>query len=247
MLGFARKLIIVCLAISLCVPTYSRSAHADLLGDLAGIVTDPLKFGKMSENFKDAVLQALSQINALADKANGIAKARLEQLKGIVDDAIQGGVAAEQLAFDELMKLENKIYNDIQTILTDVQCATIVAAEGTLQSALIAALKNIAATQPTLSILNIPVAKLSTSSPPDLPKPDVAFYKVRDEVKARLDAIKDTDRAYEIVSAYGNLEALAKRTRCFYNHQEFEKQFIREESFYRVKQQSWFAILNVVN
>jgi hypothetical protein len=128
-----------------------------------------------------------------------------------------------------------------------VQCATIVAAEGTLQSALIAALKSTAATQPTLSILNIPLAKLTTSSPPDLPDADVVFYKVRDEVKARLDTIRATDRAYQIVSAYGNLEALAKRTRCFYKHLEFEKQFIREESFYRVRQQSWFGILDVVN
>jgi hypothetical protein len=41
-----------------------------VFGDLASVVTDPLKFGKMSANFKDGVLQALAQINALADKAD---------------------------------------------------------------------------------------------------------------------------------------------------------------------------------
>jgi hypothetical protein len=240
--GVAKIFLIVCLVT--CAPCFSRSAHAGL-GDLARVVTDPAGFGRMSKNFKDTVLQALAQIDALADKANDIAKARLDQLKGIIDDAIKGGMAAEQLAFDELTKLETKIFNDIQTILTEVQCAAIVAAEGTLQSALIIALRNIAATQPTLSILGIPLIKLTTSSPPNLPAADAVFYQVRDELDKRLEALRDGDGAYEILSAYGNLEKLAMNTRCFYKRGQFEKQFIREESNYHARLKSWYAVLTV--
>jgi hypothetical protein len=151
------------------------------------------------------------------------------------------------VAFDELNKLEARLVIDIQTILTEVQCAAVVAAEGTLQSALVTSLRSIAATQPTLSIIGIPIIKLTTSSPPDLPNPDTVFYKVRDEVNESLKSLKDGDRAYKIVAAYGNLERLAMRTRCFYKRQEFEKQFIREESQYSARLAAWFAILKVAN
>jgi hypothetical protein len=222
-------------------------AHANVFATLAGVVSDPLKFGRLSENFKQTVLQALSQIDALADKADAIAKNRLEQVRSIIDDAIKGGMAAESQAMADINSLESKIVSDVQLILSDIQCASIVAAQGTLQNAIIQALKNVGKTNPTLKIGGYKVAEISISSPPDLPAADKIFYETRDGLLSNLKNLKDGDGAYTIISAYGNIEKLAETTRCYYKRNAFEQQFIREQFNYKVMQDAWFSTVSVQN
>jgi hypothetical protein len=146
----ARLLFLIIVSCSLILSPYVPIARANVFNELGGVVTDPLKLGHLSDRLQQTVMEALAQLNSLAQVANNLVKQRLDQIKEIIDFALKGGTAVEAQAYQEMVDLESKIMLDVKQLILEAKCAVTTTANGTLQEALTEALKKVAEAQPTI-------------------------------------------------------------------------------------------------
>jgi hypothetical protein len=178
------------------------TARADIFGDFAGLVTDPLKLGRLSDRLQQTVMDALAQVQQLLGRANDIAEQRLNQVKDIVEFAIQGGEAVEAKAFADLQKLESQIMADLNRVIFRARCAAVVTLNGSLQNAIAQALETLAASQPSLTIIGLPIGRLHLKNV-TIPEPDKAYFQAYHGRLKTLDSlVNDNTNAYEMLSTY---------------------------------------------
>jgi hypothetical protein len=239
----ARLVITTLLYIGLIFQSYIPPAHANIFDDFEGIATDPLKLGHLSDRIQQTLMDALAQLQPLLDQANEIAEQRLDQLKGIVEFAIQGGEAVEAKAFADLQNFESQLMVDVNRVIFRARCAAVVTLDGTIQNALAQALENIAKSQPSLTIIGITIAKLHLKKV-TIPNPDTAYFQAKQETLQTLEQrVTDKTNAYDILSTYANLESLAEATRCFFLDKPNEITFVREQSRLEVLQEPWTTVV----
>jgi hypothetical protein len=233
---------IVTLAIILMLNSLTP-ARANVFDDLWGMATDPLKLGHLSDNFRQTVLDALTQLGPLLGRADAIAQQRLLQIQEIVAFAIAGGAAVEAKANADMLALESKIMEDVDKEIFRVRCAAITTLNGTVQDAIVQALENLANSQPTLTILGIPIAQLHLKQV-IIPSPDDAYFAAKAETLTELEKrVTESSSADDIFKTYARLENLAEATQCNFLDKPREIVFVREKSRLEVLQLPWTTVV----
>jgi hypothetical protein len=230
-------------SIVLLLSALGSSAKADVFGDLARIATDPLKLDSSSERVKEATENIMSQIPGLLDQANSIGQQRLAQLQTILNTTVAGGISLEDHAFAQLTTLEKQVNSDAINFLYRAHCAALVTLQQDVQKAAVTAVQNLSKEKPTLTLFGVRIASL-TADQVSISEPDQTYVQTRDLVISHLNSdITETSNAYEIVSAYRNLENLARDTQCFYlDNPSAQVDFVNEASRFQVSQQAWAAV-----
>lgn len=193
-----------------------HEASANFFQDVWGVVTDPLKLKKSSSTLSDSVERSLIELKALEGTTNGHVQERLEQIRSIVNGAINGTGAQISSALDKMNEVERHINEDAVNIIYRGQCAVEVAGTDQIQRAYAELVDNLRKSEPGIVIFGIKIISLSAKKV-DVSDPDKAFFSLREAVFKRLNSdTSDNTSAYDILSAYQNLARLARLTRCHY-------------------------------
>lgn len=118
-----------------CGMPFSSSAlkFSTVLEHTFDVITDPLGLKKSTGNVLNSVREArraivdarvaIADLDRLGDKTNAQVKARLEQLEGIIEFSRDSAVAVIDRATSQIRALEKEIYNDINAIIRNAECA----------------------------------------------------------------------------------------------------------------------------
>src|SRR5277367_3504271 len=112
-------LISVSISIAALVGT-SYSSRASVVDDIHGMLTDPLKIGKLSDSVPELIASAeriMNQLNAFEDKTNAHVQARLEQVRDILNEAIDKLDADLTNLMNEMQSLERTVYADANRLI----------------------------------------------------------------------------------------------------------------------------------
>jgi hypothetical protein len=207
--------------------TFSAVA-GNVLEDAYAVVTDPLKLGKASSELSASLERTLNQLNALESKTTYDVQQRLEQIRSILHDAIDGTQAIIADATKRMLELEASINADAIKLIYRAQCATEVVLLDQAQRSFIQLISDLKKADPGVTILGIRVLDLKVNDV-KIDYPDQAYISTK---KAVLDAlgkaVSDKSKAYEILSAYQNLERAAVFTRCYYIDQALNTRWVEE-------------------
>lgn len=234
------------------IPFLASPAKANTVGDdFSGILTDPLKLGKASDNILQAVerMQAmLSQAASLEATANAHLAARIQDVKDIVTNVLnavdqQVGNLKQIIADAELniALLEAKIFQDIKAILYQVQCVAQNIGTQQLQQAIVSSIATLKAADPGIKILGIKIVGTNLNTV-EVQDPDQMYRSMKAGYEKRLDNLRPTDSAYTIVSTYANLERLAENAGCAYSDPTLSSMFVKEELKYRGLSEPWKTV-----
>jgi len=233
------------------VPPLTSPARADVLGDVWGIATDPIKLGRASQNILNSVeriQQMLNQLGNVESTTNQDLTDRINQVKGVVDEVItavnQNASNLQQIIDDAEQKiaaLENQIYLDAESLLDRVQCIAQNLATIQIQQAIANAVAELREADPEITFLGITIINLHLRQI-KITDPDRAYMSVRDGYLNRLNALGPDSSAYTIVSIYGNIERLAEGASCAYRDPTVALIFLKEEFNYRRLAAPWANI-----
>jgi hypothetical protein len=168
------------------------------------------------------------QLQSLEGVTNAHVTERLEQIRSILRDAISGAEDAIKRATADMLALEAQINNDAVNLVYTAKCAADITLLDTAQKAFGKFITTIRNADPSLKIFGIKVIDLSTNEV-QITNPDIAYTSTRSAVMTLLDkTITDDSKAYDILSAYQNLEISAKFNSCYYNGQASQVIWIEE-------------------
>lgn len=250
---------LICIALKLCLigtlvlpgVFAPPPARANVFGDAWGIVTDPLKLGKASDNLLQSVERIqlmLNQVGQLEATANVDLANRISQVQQLVDGVISAvdrnvanlrDIVAQ--AEVQMASLEQIVYLDAQSILDKVQCVAQNIATIQVQEAVANAVAALHDSDPSITFLGIKIINLKTRNVV-ITDPDQAYISVRDGYLKKLAALGAGDDAYTIVSTYANIERLAEGASCAYRDPTLASLFLKEEFNYRRLAEPWANI-----
>jgi hypothetical protein len=199
---------------------YSQAA----IPDIGSIATDPLKLGALGQSAERSVIQ----LKALEGQTNYDIQQRLEQIRSIIQDATNGTQAVIADATNRMQALEATINKDAINLIYRGQCASEVALMDQFQRAFTQLIANLTKADPGISILGIRLTGV-TSNPVEIEDPDKAYISTKAAVLNSLDEkLTDGSNAYDILSAYQNLEVAARFARCHYIDQALDVLWVKE-------------------
>jgi hypothetical protein len=216
------------LVISALVVSTAPAFSGNLFQDVWGVATDPLKLEKSSSELSQSLERTLGQLSALEGQANYDLQQRLEQIRSIVHDALNGtqGIIAD--ATKRMLALEARINADAIRLIYRAQCAAEVVLMDQLQRSFVQLISNLKKADPSVTILGIRVINLDVSDI-KIDYPDQAYLSTEATVFASLrNSVTDGSKAYDILSAYQNLERAARFTRCYYIDQALETRWVQK-------------------
>jgi hypothetical protein len=203
---------------------------------------DPIGLVKSSQTVSDSLNRTMIQLQALEGTANYHLEARLEQVRSIVHDLNTGAqdtVARAELA---MLTLEKQVNKDAVEFLYRTQCAA-AGVTDQLQRAFAGSIQNLIKADPSINILGLKVVE-GTANPITIDNPDDAYNSTKLAVMSRLEKdVKDSSRAYMILSAYQNLERGAKLARCSYIDQAGEDLWLTEVNNLERLSRPWVSVV----
>jgi Holliday junction resolvasome RuvABC endonuclease subunit len=234
------------------IPFLASPAKANTVGDdFSGILTDPLKLGKASDNILESVkrMQAmLDQAGSLEATTNAHLAARIQDVKDIVNkvlNAVDQHVAdLKQIIADAELKialLEAKMFQDIKALLHQVQCVAQNIGTQQLQQAIVSSLATLKAADPGIKILGFKIVGTDWKTV-EVQDPDQMYRSLKAGYEKKLDNLRPTDSAYTIVSTYANLERLAENAGCAYSNLTISEMFVKEELKYEGLSEPWKTV-----
>jgi hypothetical protein len=224
------------------------AAKADVIGDLSGIVSDPLKLGNASSDILESVKRIqlmLNQVGSIeattnVDLANSIAQVKdvVNEVVTAVDQNVANLSQVISQAETKMAALEQTIYIDAQSLLNQAQCVAHNITTTDVQEAIADAVASLQASDPTVKILGIRVVSIKLKQV-QIIDPDQAYISIRDAYKKKLAALGPTDSAYTIISTYANIERVALDASCAYTDPTLLAMFHKEEFTYSSLSQPW--------
>jgi hypothetical protein len=240
-LGNATRLALV--AISVYVASISPGLSANFFQDAWGVVTDPLKLRQASSTLSDSLERSLIQLGALEATGNYDAQQRLEQIRSILHDVIGGTDNTISLATNNMLELESSINADAIKLIYRAQCASEVVLMNQFQRSFAQLMANLQKADPSIRLGGIRIIDL-TANNITIDDPDQAYISTKSAVIAKLQKdVTDNSKAYEILSAYQNLEMAAKFTRCYYLDQALDKRFVQEVNELERQSLPWVMVV----
>ncbi|MEP5201265.1 MAG: hypothetical protein ABJQ66_17730, partial [Paracoccaceae bacterium] len=175
--------------------TISSPAKADFFSDVTGILTDPLKIGKGSENLLRAVERAFIHAQRLQDEVDDDIRDYIDEIDGTISDTrvwFTGereatidqidGIISNSLA--EMSKLEKAFIADTREL---IKCGSEVTAES-LRDLLADALNDLGERKPRFKIFGITVGSLEIDAA-DIASPIEGFRRAKALYDNRIAAI----------------------------------------------------------
>lgn len=200
-------------------------AHAGLVEDAWGVATDPLKLGKAGDSAVQvaaSIERTVRELQDLEGKTNLDVRDRMDQMRQIVEGlqtAVSQNVenlgAIADASLTRVSAIEAQTNLDAINLIYRAQCLAQGVVDQQIPKAIQEALDRLNQSEPGISFLGIKILKFKAKSVP-LDDPDIAYRTLRAGYFERLDALKPDADPYWIVSAYGNLERLARLARCNY-------------------------------
>lgn len=246
----------LCMVCTFALSSVSSPARADVIPDFSGVLTDPFKLGRASDNILQSVERMqlmLNKVGELEATTNADLAARIGEVKVIIDKVIDAAdrdlVTLKQIiaqAEADIASLENTIYHDVERILDRVQCVAQNMATIQLQQAVASAADALNQADPSIKLLGFKIIDLRTSKV-QITDPDLAYTSIRDGYLKRLATLGPTDSAYTILSTYANIERLAESASCAYNDPTVVAIFLREEFNYQRLAQPWKTVNVLMN
>ena len=187
--------------------------------DAWGFATDPIGLDRSSKTLSDSIQRTLIQLQALEGVVNYDVQQRLEQIRSIIRDAINGTQAIIDDATSKMLTLEAQINSDAINLLYQVECLTNTVLNDQLQQAFSNFISNLKKADPSITIFGYHLVGVSL----DQVKIDdfnVAYVSTKSIVLTALNKqINDQSSAYRILFAYQSLEKAAMSARCAYARQ----------------------------
>lgn len=247
-----RILLSIVLALGIAVPT-----KADIVSDVWGIMTDPLKFKSGSENTLQAVREARDAIVAMEKIRGDLDDQIMRYLEDIdqkiekIDDAAEERI--EQIA-NEIRDIEKRIVTDILSIMHEAECVGVRLSDEAIRNALRDALP--VWLEGNTSVIRMPFGTQQAYVFWDLipwgeePRtvvidldaglnPYEIFKTIEDGYLESLSNAHDGSEAYKIIVAYGELARLARKYACFYKNQRLEERLVRRFNKYNAIVYAW--------
>lgn len=190
--------------------------QANVFKDFIGILTDPLKVNRASENAIQAIERAAIHADRIRKDIDADAQRRLEQFNGIIVEnriALRKDMDATlEVFFDRLSNFQ------LQFILQTadlVRCST-EESSVILRNALSEALNNLGKRKPRLVLFGWVVISAEIE-PQDIKSPIESFRELEQLYKERLLNVKETDHPSAITDVYADVARLARLTACNYH------------------------------
>lgn len=230
----------------------SAPANADVLSDVSGIVTDPFKLGRAS----DDILQSVNQINAvlreLEGRTNQDLRDRVAEVQRLVDDMIS---AVDRNREDikefirttqtQINQLEVTIVRDAEQLLNKFHCTVRAVLDQDLETGLAKIIDQLRKANPALTLFGIPIMKITVQQIKSK-DPFDAYLQTKAALFAEYQKIGANDGAYKIPQIFGNIADLAYWTRCedtANNKPAIDQILLRDEIEYKRLQEPWTSIL----
>jgi len=199
------------------------AARADALDDARGILTDPFKIGKGTENIMDAAERTMIHLQEIqnqfgkdADRILGkidktLAETRQDLLKGIDNAGIVGQKVTDN-AFLRMSDLEHSTFLDATNF---VKCSVVTSLQQ-VQTSLAQSLNQLGERKPRIEIFGWVVLSAEIA-PVDIQSPMASFRNIEAIYQAKLDAVKETDPWQSVIDIYSERQRVANDTKCFYS------------------------------
>jgi hypothetical protein len=211
------RFILPALALLSATPT-----NAGFLDEAWGVVTDPLKIGKGTDNIIAAVERAMIHTERIQEKLGKDANQILDRVDKTIGDTRKdmfkmidavGGVSESVTnnAFAKLNLLQTSMVKDVRDL---VKCST----EVTLfqaQTALSRSLNQLGERKPRIVIFGW-VVLTAEIDPQDVDNPMQAYRRINALYQTKLNAVTESSRPQEITDIYGELQRISDLTRCHY-------------------------------
>jgi hypothetical protein len=219
---------LVLLIILTLVASASPAISRNVFQDAWGVVTDPFKLEKSSSELSQSLERTLAQLGVLESKTDYDVQQRLEQIRSIVHDALDGAHALVADATKRMLALEAQINADAIRLIYRAQCAVEVVLMDQFQRSFVQLISNLKKADPSITILGVRIINLDVSDI-KIDYPDQAYISTKAAILAALQkSVRDDSKAYNILSAYQNLERAASFTRCYYIDQALETRWVQE-------------------
>jgi hypothetical protein len=226
---------------SICLLSISLSFYS-VRCDALEITFDLLGVSSASRELSEAADRTMRQLSELEGKANYDVKERLEQLRGIVQQAIAGGQATIDKAVAAMNQLENQVNKDAIDLLYRTRCLAEIALMDQAQRSFAMFISNLIRANPGVKILGINVVNISVE-PVTITDPDIAYISTKSAVLEKLKDIKEDTPAYSILSAYQNLERGAISARCIYLGQGLDVRWVKEVNELERLSAPWITVV----
>lgn len=217
-------------------------AAAGFFQDMYGVVTDPLKLKATSSKISDSAERILLQLEALRGRTDYDIQQRLEQLRSILQDVIDGTDKVISNAITKISALEQDIYADAIRLIYRAQCAAVDVMDQFHRS-FAQMVAEIRKANPGINIAGIRIANVKLNEVV-IENPDQAYRSSKAAIFASLSVkVSDNSTAYDILSAYQNLARAAKFTRCHYLDLALEKRWVEEANDMERLSMPWTTIV----
>lgn len=234
------------------------------VGAVVGAIGGSVLVDEAGDELRETVDHARAAASALLGQADDIAKRRLEQIDGILEETVGGLIGKSEdaalailaQANKDILALEKEILSDVARVIWEVECAgrrVVIEDVGTALGGLGEVLgTNQIRLTPPKRVLETPSwfqGCLWWCEDPylvEITEPfGQTYIQVRDLMEGAIAAehISDDTPAHQIVGTYEYLSSFAKKTSCFY--QGSEDRYNREYVNYREKARKWNDLVRV--
>lgn len=187
-------------------------ARAGFFEDAWGVVTDPLKIGKGSDNAVHAVERLAIHVARIQRQLDESAKNRIDQVglilrqtKFDIDDSIAK-------MFAEVATFQTKFFADTAEL---VRCSGEITGEA-IRSNLAKALNDLGQRKPKIVIFGWVIVTAEIEAR-DIESPIDSFRRVKSLYDQKLAKIGENDHPAKITDIYAEVARLARLTRCHYH------------------------------
>ena len=226
--------------------TSTSAVSSNFFEDAWGVVTDPLGLKKASGDISESLDRTLIQLRDLEGVANNNVKERLEQIRSILKDVINGSQTVVDVALFQMRALEADINMDAISLLYRTQCAALDTADQ-LRRVAEKTISDVIKADPGVTVLGIKISGTHMDNI-EITDPDEAYISAKHAILDKLDKdINDDSQAYLILSAYQNIERMARFTRCYYIGQVYDILWVQEVNELERLSSPWLFIRPTLN
>lgn len=239
-----------CLIVAASMALVSTPTNADFWSDAAGILTDPIKLNKGSENIIHAVERANIHAEKLRQRFNDDIAVHLKKFDGTVSDT-RTWFSSEvdkidkniDKYFDKVSQLEKSFISDTREM---VKCSVEVSSD-IIKSNLAKSLNDLGKRKPRFVIFGfIKIGEIKLDST-DITSPIEGFREAKNRYDSILSGVSASDNYNKITDAYADIARLANLAKCHYNSdgQKFLELYMIELEYIR-RGRAWIGLTSPV-
>ncbi|MBS7534822.1 hypothetical protein KHC28_14255 [Ancylobacter sonchi] len=217
-------------------PLAVQPANADFFGDVWGVVTDPFKIGRASENIVHAVERAAIHISRIQKDIDSSAEARINQIQGVLRDTKLNLDDSIDKALTRISSISDKLFLDTSNL---VRCSTEEAARS-IQDHLSQSLNDLGRRKPRIAVFGWTILTAEIDSQ-DITSPIASFREVKAIYDQKISAISPSDHPSKLTDYYAEIARLARLTACHYHndsntwldlYDDYQLEYIRQQKYW---------------